>query len=474
LSGPHQTGKRPRVAVVGGGLAGLSTACALAGAGYPVRLLERRPYVGGRASSYEHPGTGEVVDNCQHILLGCCTNLIHLYRQLGVEDRIGWFDRITFLEPGGRRSVLEPCGLPAPFHASPAFLRAPALSLADKLAIARAMPAFLRGVPPDSQENFAGWLKRHGQTRRAIGRFWNPVLISALNDELDRVSVHYAGMVFRMAFLQSAQGGAMGIPRIPLSQLYGYALDYITQRGGTVSLRTGIDSLSYHPATGEWRLQSATELIAADCVVLALPFEGMQKLLPSLPDDAARERLAAQLARFEHSPITGIHLWFDRSITDLPHAVLLDATIQWMYNKTLLQPEVRGSFEGSYLELVVSASRSLVAKSRQEVIGLAVEELAQFFPEVRRAQLLKAAVVKEVRATFTVTPGLDAVRPEAVSGWPGIYLAGDWTATGWPSTMEGAVRSGFLAAESIAKAAGESQRFLQPDLPPQGLMRLFA
>lgn len=465
--------KRPSVAVVGGGLAGLAAACSLADAGYPVRLLERRPYVGGRASSYEHPGTGEVVDNCQHILLGCCTNLIALYRQLGVEDRIGWFDRITFLEPGGRSSVLQPGALPAPFHASLAFLRASALSMADKLAIARAMPAFLRGVPPDSEENFAGWLRRHGQTRRAIDRFWNPVLVSALNDDLDRVSVHYAGMVFRMAFLQSAQGGAMGIPQIPLSQLYGYALNYITERGGTVSLRTSVDRVARDPSTGGWQLFAGDETVASDAVVFALPFEAMQKLLPGLPDDAAKDRVAASLRRFEHSPITGIHLWFDRAVTDIPHAVLLDTTIQWMYNKTLLQPETRRTGEGFYLELVVSASRSLVAKSRQEVIDLALAELAQFFPEVRRAQLLKAAVVKEVRATFSVTPGLEAFRPGPVTGWQGIYLAGDWTATGWPSTMEGAVRSGFLAAEAISAAAGERRRFLQPDLPSQGLMRLF-
>lgn len=467
------THKAPRVTVVGAGLAGLSAACALANTGYRVRLLERRPYVGGRASSYEHPGTGEVVDNCQHILLGCCTNLIALYRQLGVEDRIGWFNRITFLEPGGRRSVLQPGIWPAPFHASPAFLRASAFSLADKLAIARAMPAFLRGVPPDSQQNFADWLRQHGQTRRAIDRFWNPVLVSALNDDLDRVSVHYAGMVFRMAFLQSAQGGAMGIPRIPLSQLYGYALNYITDRGGIVSLRTSASRVWQEAPNGDWLVQAGDEIIASDAIVLALSFEATQQLLPALPAGPAADRLAQALGRYEHSPITGIHLWFDRAVTDLPHAVLLDTTIQWMYNKTLLQPEIRQAGGGSYLELVVSASRSLVAKSRQEVIDLALAELAQFFPAVRSAQLLKAAVVKEVRATFSVTPGLDAVRPGAESGWPGIYLAGDWTATGWPSTMEGAVRSGFLAAEAISVAAGERQRFLQPDLPSQGMMRLF-
>ena len=462
------------VAVVGGGLAGLSAACALADSGYHVHLIERRPYVGGRASSYQHPGTGEVVDNCQHVLLGCCTNLIAFYKQLGVADKIRWFDRITFMEPGGRQSLLRPGSLPAPLHNAMAFLQSSALSLADKVAISRGMTSFLQGVPADDGENFASWLARHGQTQRAIDRFWNPVLVSALNEDLDRVSVHYAAMVFRTSFMQSAQAGWMGVPTIPLSELYSHAVGFIELHGGQVSLRTSVDSFQYDEHTRRWRIGFEGGNIDADAMVLAVPFESMQKLYPLLPPpEETSESLAEQLGHFQHSPITGIHLWFDRTITDLDHAVLLDTTIQWMYNKTKLQPQRRAEDAGSYLELVVSASKTLVPMSRQEIIDLALRELAEFFPIVREAKLLKAAVVKEVRATFSVTPGLDAYRPGSVTAWPGIFLAGDWTATGWPSTMEGAVRSGNLAAEAVAKAAGKPQRFLQPDLPPQGLMRLF-
>jgi squalene-associated FAD-dependent desaturase len=474
LSGAQAPGIHD-VAIVGGGLAGLAAACALSESGYKVHLIERRPYVGGRASSYEHPGTGEVLDNCQHILLGCCTNLISFYRQLGVEDRIRWFDRITFLEPGGRRSVLQPGILPAPLHNSLSFLSASALSLADKFAISRGMMAFLRGVPSDSDENFSHWLRQHGQTQRAIDRFWNPVLVSALNEDLDHVSVHYAGMVFRRAFMQSAQGGSMGVPTIPLSELYGHAVGFIESHGGKVTLRQNVTCIEYGDQSHRWRLQLEEDCIVADAVLLALSFESMQKLLPTFPptsDEYARD-LTQRLAHFEHSPITGIHLWFDRHITDLEHAVLLDTTIQWMYNKTLLQPETRAANSENYLELVVSASKSLVGKSRQEIIDLALRELAQFFPIVRDAKLLKAAVIKEVRATFSVTPGLDQYRPGQVTGWPQMFLAGDWTATGWPSTMEGAVRSGYLAAEALTEAAGKPQVFLHPDLPAHGLMRLF-
>jgi squalene-associated FAD-dependent desaturase len=463
------------VAVVGGGLAGLSAACVLAESGYRVHLLERRPYVGGRASSYEHPGTGEIVDNCQHVLLGCCTNLIAFYQQLGVADQIRWFNRITFMEPGGRQSLLRPGSLPAPLHNAIAFLQSSALSMADKVAISRGMMSFLRGVPGDNGENFASWLARHGQTRRAIDRFWNPVLVSALNEDLDRVSVHYAAMVFRTSFMQSEQAGWMGVPTIPLSELYSHAVGFIESHGGQVSLRTSVDSFQYDERSRRWRVGFEGGGVAADAVVLAVPFESMQKLYPLLPTPAneASNSLLEQMGHFQHSPITGIHLWFDREITNLDHAVLLDTTIQWMYNKTRLQPQRRSEDAGSYLELVVSASKTLVPMSRQEILDLALRELAEFFPVVRQAKLVKAAVVKEVRATFSVTPGLDAYRPGAVTAWPGVFLAGDWTATGWPSTMEGAVRSGYLAAEALTMAAGKPQKFLQPDLPPQGLMRLF-
>ncbi|MGA7523023.1 MAG: hydroxysqualene dehydroxylase HpnE [Acidobacteriaceae bacterium] len=461
------------VTVVGGGIAGISAACALADAGYRVLLLERRPYLGGRASSYEHPGTGEIIDNCQHVLIGRCTSLIDLYRRLGVAEAICWYDRFTFLTPGGPPSVIEPGPLPAPFHSTFAFLRAPAFSLADKIAIARGLAAFMPGLPPDTSENFLHWLRRHAQTQRAIDRFWKPVLVSALNEDLDRISVHYAAKVFRESFLMSPQSGRMGIPAVPLSELYNRAIGYIEERGGEVCLRTSVEALA--PCGNRWLIAAtssgASRSLPADAVVLALSFEAMAALLPCLPQNAAAEDLAARLTQFEHSPITGVHLWFDREVTDLDHAVLLDTTIQWMFNKSRLQPAQRGSSEGSYLELVVSASRGLVPLQRQAIIDLALGELAQFFPAAQPANLLKAAVVKEVRATYSVRPLLDAVRPSATSPWPGIFLAGDWTATGWPATMEGAARSGYFAAEALTQSLGAPRAFLAPELPAAGLMR---
>jgi squalene-associated FAD-dependent desaturase len=460
------------VAVIGGGLAGLSAACALADAGYQVRLLEKRRYLGGRASSYEHPGTGEVIDNCQHVLLGNCVNLIDLYRRLDVSDAIRWFDRLTFIEPGGRRSILEPSFLPAPFHDMPAFLRASAFSFSDKLAIGRGLSAFIAGIPKDSDENFAQWLQRHGQTRGAIERFWKPVLVSALNEDPDHMSVHYAGLVIRKSLLLSPGAGRMGVPAIPLSDLYGRAIDYIQTRGGRVELSSAPESFVWCEETQQWTVTTQSDTFTTDAMVLALAFEGLSRMLPALPRNPQAEQLAMNLECFEHSPITGIHLWFDREVSDLEHAILLDSTIQWMFHKSRLQPEKRRGEPGSYLELVVSASKSLVGMQRQEIIDLALRELAEFFPLVSEAKLMKAAVVKEVRATYSIRPQLDLLRPSATSPWPHVFLAGDWIATGWPSTMEGAVRSGYLAAEAVSNAANEPADFLQADLAATGLMRL--
>ena len=461
----------PSIIVVGGGVAGLAAACALSDSGYKVHLLERRPYVGGRASSYEHPGTGEVIDNCQHILLGCCTNLIDLYRRLGAQDEIFWSGSITFLEPGGRRSTLTSSSLPAPLHTVGSFLGAKCFTLADKFTIARGIRGFLHATPPDSEENFAQWLVRHKQTARAIERFWHPVLASALNEDPEYISVRYAAKVFREAFLFSAEGGRMGIPRLPLSELYGSAIQYIQLRGGEIHLRTTAES--FERRGDRWAVQSADETFVTDKLVFALSFEGLAKLMPLLPHNAESASLSRYLAQFHHSPITSVHLWFDREITELTHAALLDTTIQWLYNKSKIH---RASAEekGSYIELVVSASKSLVSMQRQQIIDLAMGELASFFPIVNEAVLLKAAVTKEVRATYSIRPLLDRIRPTAQSPWPGIYLAGDWTATGWPSTMESGVRSGYLAAEASLAMMASALRFLVPDLPPTGLMRLFS
>jgi zeta-carotene desaturase len=373
---------------------------------------------------------------------------------------------MTFLEPGGRASRFAPTPFfPAPMHNIPAFLRAKMLSAGDKLAIARAMSAMSRGLP-DSDENFLSWLQRHWQTERAIERFWKTVLVSALNEDLDRISVRYAAQVFRESFMNSADAGRLGVPSIPLSQLYAAASDYIQARGGEVRLRQSVSG--FKPDEEGVRLNTGDAEQTFDYVVLAAPFQNVAALLPA---DASSAQLREKLARFEPSSITGIHLWFDREITPLPHAVLLDRTIQWMFQKSKFQHEREGP--GSYVELVVSASKGLLQKSREEILDLAGRELTEFFPVVQKAKVLKAAVIKEGYATYSVLPELDQFRPGAVTAWPRVFLAGDWTATNWPATMEGAVRSGYLAAETLTNSLGERRKFIVPDLQPAGLMRFF-
>jgi squalene-associated FAD-dependent desaturase len=457
------------ITVVGAGVAGLSAACALAGAGYDVTLLERRPYVGGRASSYEHAALHEVVD-CQHVLLGCCTNLIHLLESSGAIDKIRWYDELVFLEPGGRRSIFHPNVLPAPLHFSNAFLRAPMLGPADKLAIARGMSEFMSAAEQDDNISLEQWLKRTKQTTLAIRHFWEPVVLCTLNDSFANCSLRIGAKVFRELFVKSPLGARLGIPTVPLSELYSAAARRLESLGGKLCVRSGVEAIA--PADGgRWTIQTAAGERSADAVVLALPFEQTQKLVSGLSSSEAADELASDMSRFVHAPYTTVHLWFDRQITDLHHAALLDTTVQWMFHKSRIRsyPEEHGS----YVELVIAASSAQLKMERSEILDGALAELASFFPEVKRANVAKSGILKEARATFSVLPGLDKLRPVARSPWRGMYLAGDWTATGWPSTMESAARSGYLAAEAVVSDFGTPVSFIQQDAPPSGIMKLF-
>jgi len=464
------------VTIIGGGVAGMSAACALAEANFRVQLVERRGYLGGRASSYLHPGVNEVIDNCQHVLFGCCTNLIGFYRRIGVAGKIHWTSDMTMIEPGGRRSrlgpfELGPLRLPAPLHSAPSFLRAKAFSFQDKLALGRAMRAMMQIDPLDATtESLGDWLRRHKQTEGALNRFWRLVIASALNAEIDSIAVPYAAKVIRELFLNSAEAGSMGVSRVPLSELYAGVTPFLTERGGSVHLNTHVEGAAWDEEVSQWTIRTRAGEFTSDFVIVAMPFEATAQLLPQLPAAEGAEALARQIEKHEHWPLCSVHLWFDREITELEHAVLLDREIHWMYNQSRVQTG-RG---GHYIELVQSASRRFVALPREEAIRQAVAELAEFFPRVKEAKLEKVALVKEVRATFGVPPGIDAARPAAVSPWPSLFLAGDWTATGWPSTMESAARSGHLAAEALCLEMGEPQTILNADLKPRGLMKLLA
>lgn len=473
-----ETPSQPTVAIAGGGLAGLASACALSDVGFQVTVFEKRPFLGGRASSYEHPGTGEVVDNCQHVLFRVCTNLVEFYERIGVANQIRWYDQMNFIEPGGRTSVMKSSTLPAPMHTAPSFFGFSFLSLADKLAISRALIPLTLGKPRDDGRSFQQWLDRHGQNETALARFWRPILVSALSEDLDRISIPAAAQVIRES-MKSPEARQMGVPTVPLTDLYNAAGDYVRARGGVLHFRRPLASL----APGESRVTVRTRTRVDDrddqvadvfdYFISALPFDDLDAILT---DTSGSLPLRKQISHFENSPITGVHMWFDREISDLDHAVLLDRTIQWMFHKSRLQPirSGNGASPGSYIELVISSSKRLIEKSRSEIVDLVLREVREFFPAARQANLVKATVIKEVNATYSPRPGIEAYRPMPTTAWPRVFLAGDWTATGWPATMEGAVRSGYSAAEALARAAGKDVSFLSPDLPASGFMRIFS
>jgi len=441
--------ENPSVAVIGGGLAGLATAVALGSAGRPVTVFESRPFLGGRATSYPlntADEAGPTIDNCQHVLLRCCTNLLDFYRRLGVADRIHFYRDFYWIEPGGRTSVMRRGLLPAPLHFTESFAKLRFLSLRDKMSVASGLLSvkYEYGKRTDLDRiTMLDWLREKGQTPALIDRFWRQVLVSAINEELDRMAAIHGLQVFYLGFLAKADGYEMGVPAVPLGELYSekawsrYEDVRFRFRAPVQQVRIENGSVSGIEVNGE--------RVVADAYVLAVPFERVAALAPGIELD---------LSSFTHSPITGIHLWFDRPVTDLPHATLLDRTIQWMFNK----------HEGRHIQLVVSASRSLTDMPRAEVIELALNELKEFFPKAAEAQLERAHVVKEVRATFSAGPGIEEKRPVSRTTIPNLFLAGDWTRSGWPATMEGSVRSGYLAAEAVQEYLGQRQHFLLPEI----------
>jgi zeta-carotene desaturase len=285
------------------------------------------------------------------------------------------------------------------------------------------------------------WLDEQRQPPRAIERFWRQILVSAVSEELENTAAIHGLQVFRLAFLATSNAYEMGVPAVPLGELY-RAESWRKVGNVDIRLRTPVERVEIHNGAVQC-VSAGGEHLRADHYISALPFERLSAA--GIPFDAGA---------FTHAPIAGIHLWFDRAVFDLPQATLLDRTIQWIFNKD----------SGRYVQLVVSASNSLTEMARADVIALAVRELAEFFPVVKEAKLEKAHVVKEMRAVFSPRPGLESIRPRAKTEIRNLFLAGDWTRTGWPATMESAVRSGYLAAEAVTEASGSPKRFLHPDI----------
>lgn len=443
------------VIIIGGGIAGLAAAIRLAEQGYKIKLIEKRPVLGGRASSFTDPDTGEPVDNCQHVLMKCCTNLLDFYKRLGVENHIHWFNRFHFIGKDNRISEIYASNLPAPFHLLPSFLKFSALNLRDKLGIAYAffcMQAQDEALHPELDKvSIDRWLREHYQTERAIDTFWRPTLVSALNEEIEISSAKYAFKLFRTGFLKDRSSYEMGVPTIRLSELYSEpSIDFLAKYGGEVILKKSVAEINVENDTVTGVRLTDGSILSGDYYISAVTFDILLNILPK--QIVEKETFFSNIRKLNVSPITGIHFWFDRAVTPLDHASIPYRTIQWMFNKTRNFEMGKSSVnDPSYLGLVVSASKNLMAKSRDEIVKMALDEVHEIFPESKNANLLKSIVIKEHKATFSPSPGCDAYRPDSISPLSNFFIAGDWTKTDWPGTMESAVISGYRCAKAISE-----------------------
>jgi squalene-associated FAD-dependent desaturase len=447
---------RERVAIVGAGLAGLAAATALAERGYDVTVLEARQRLGGRASSFTDGGSGQIVDTCQHVSMGCCTNFSHFCRTTGIEYLLQRQSELWFMTPDRRVSSLRADALPAPLHLVSSFLRAHYLSPLDKLRIGWGLHC-LRLAPKEVDGPFHEWLLRHRQSPRTLTRFWGLVLTSALNESLERIGLRYARKVFLDAFLGHRRGFEVELPHVPLARLYGEELQtWISKHGVRMRLGCAAKRLQLSGGRVDGVELRSGEKVDADYYLTAVPFERLLSLLPETVIEG--ETYFSGLRNLETSPITSVHVWYDRPVLRWPHVVLVDCLGQWVFGRGEVAPGEH------YLQVVVSASRLFRGVEQEEIQRRILAELAHLFPVAGLAKVLRVRVVTEHAATFSVLPGVDKWRPLQTSPIANLFVAGDWTATGWPATMEGAVRSGYLAAEAILARRGYRERLLQPDL----------
>jgi hydroxysqualene dehydroxylase len=467
-----------RVIVVGGGLAGMACAVALDAAGMGVTLIEARFALGGRAGSFEDAERPrELLDNCQHVLLGCCTNLLDLYRRLGVAEKIAFHTRVHFLDGrGGRHDLWAVPGLPAPLHLGPALGLFSALTVSERAAVVRAMLAMLRlgrgGRAKLEGVAFGTWLDEQRQPESVVRKFYDPIVVSALNEETRRASAKYAIQVFQEAMLANRQGYVTGLPTCPLGELYAKV-----PAGIEVRLDTRVEEVVFEAVSGQWSVVSGQkkgvratgaklrggEDLRADAVVLATNHHAVQRWVAPLPEDVrARDGRFAGLEKLESVPILGAHLWFDRPVMpDMASAALIEGPLQWLFRKDTA---------GRVLHGVISAARAWVNVPREEALRQFEAQVRGLFAEAREAKLERGVVLVEKRATFAPLPGTDALRPAqgpGERGVEGLYLAGDYTRTDWPATMEGAVRGGYLASEAVT-----GEKCVVGDLPTEWPARM--
>jgi squalene-associated FAD-dependent desaturase len=428
------------LAIVGGGLAGMAAAAAACQRGWRVELFERAPKLGGRAGSFLDPVAGEVIDYCQHVGMGCCTELLDFVGRVGVADCFERTRTLHFIGPTGRQHDFTPCRcLPAPLHLLPGFLKLSYLSWGERWGIARTLAKL---VPLDNTTSgdIGSWLRSQNQSENAIERFWSVVLTGALGETVDRASLTAAQKVFRDGFWNVRGACDLLLPKLPLVEIFhDRAGRWLAEHG--VDIHCGASNTVRRIETDGRRARS---LVLADgthrtfdaCIV-AVAWRQWPRLVAS-----GQWSVVSGTQQLESAAITAVHLWFDRPIAELPHAVLVGRLGQWLFTK------LRDGGQ-QYCQVVISASHRIARRTCDAWIADIRRELETLWPAARQAKLLHARAVTQSAAVFSVTPESDRFRPPPQTPLENLFLAGDWTATGWPATMEGAVRSGRRAAELL-------------------------
>ena len=431
-----------RVVVVGGGVAGTTAALSLADRGWQVTLLERRPRLGGAAYSFERDG--HPVDTGQHVLLRCYDAYREHLDRLDAAGSLRWQQRMCLpvLGETGQSSRLRRSRLPwAPWHLAPALLGYRLLPAAARARVAVAMAAMRRLDPEDAAldgHRLGQWLREHGQRPLETEAVWGLLTVAALNTDVETASLALAVRVIRTALLEHPAAADVGVLRVPLSQVHDRAARTALDRAG---VRTQVRA----PATGlerradGFRVHTHTGETDADAVVVAVPHRHAAALVPAW---AAPGR--ETWSRLGSSPIVNVHVRYDRPVTDLAFAATLDPAVPWFFDRT----EVVGG-PGQYLATSLSAADGAVAEPARKLVARTTAALARLLPDAATARVSDAFVTREPHATFRQEAGTASFRPPAATAVPGLVLAGAWTATGWPDTLEGAARSGLTAADLL-------------------------
>jgi squalene-associated FAD-dependent desaturase len=436
-----------KAVVVGGGLAGLTAAIALAEQGAQVTLLEAKPRLGGATCSFNRDGL--IVDTGQHVFLRCCTAYQGLLAQLGVTAHAPIQPRFDarILAPGGRQARLRRTALPGPLHMLPALLRYRFLSLAERSVVSRASLAMRRVDPDDpavDNVRFGDWLAAHGQSEHARRVLWDLFSVSALNVAGDDASLALAAVVVKTGLLGANDAADIGVPALPLGELHGDAgASLLGSLGAGIRLSSKVREIK--PTADGYLVAVDDEQLTADEVVLAVPPEQAARLIPA---DALPSAEVAAWSGLGASPIVNLHVIYDRQVTDLPFAAGVDTPVQWIFDRT----RISGYGEqGQYLAVSLSAGDEYVDMPVADLRERFVPAMAELLPRARDARIAEFFVTRERRATFRQVPGTAALRPTPGTKLPGLVLAGAWTATGWPDSMEGAVRSGLAAATELRR-----------------------